>query len=49
MRTAFALLVVFIPAIVVGDEHGAGITLNSPTELKWQAGPPSLPKGGKLE
>jgi len=44
-----------IPAILIGlaclakgDEHGAGISLHPPAELKWQDGPPSLPKGAKI-
>jgi hypothetical protein len=31
-----------------GDEHGAGISLHPSAELKWQDGPPSLPKGAKI-
>src|SRR5437588_12666370 len=30
------------------QEHSAGIVLNPPDGLKWQAGPPSLPKGAKI-
>jgi quercetin dioxygenase-like cupin family protein len=41
---AFGLLAGFSLA----DEHDAGITLNTPDKLKWQDGPPSLPKGAKI-
>src|SRR5438270_13700686 len=30
------------------QEHSAGIVLNPPDGLKWQAGPPSLPKGAQI-
>ena len=35
-------------AQAVADEPGRGITLHPAAEIKWQDGPPSLPKGAKL-
>lgn len=34
--------------ITVGNGHGEGIALNMPDDLRWQDGPPSLPKGAKI-
>jgi quercetin dioxygenase-like cupin family protein len=30
------------------EEHGAGIAIHAPDKLKWQDGPPSLPKGAQI-
>jgi quercetin dioxygenase-like cupin family protein len=48
VRILFALLVVFAFSVARGQEHGAGIVLNQPGELKWQSGPASLPKGAQI-
>ena len=45
--TAAAICLSFL-APAFADEHGAGITLNIPGELKWNDGPPSLPKGAQF-
>lgn len=49
MRTvAFA---VFCIALLPGDshaQHGEGIVLIVPEKTRWQAGPPSLPKGAQI-
>jgi len=37
-----------LSTIAAGNEHGEGITLNTPNDLRWQDGPPSLPKGAKI-
>ena len=45
---AIATCLAWISSAGVANEHGPGITLNSPSELKWQDGPPSLPKGAQI-
>jgi quercetin dioxygenase-like cupin family protein len=47
---AFVVGTVFVlfAGAAFAEEHGAGITLNTPDALKWQDGPPSLPKGAKI-
>jgi quercetin dioxygenase-like cupin family protein len=47
MRYAAAMLCL-LPALAIADDHGGGIVLNPPDGLKWQAGPPSLPKGAQI-
>ena len=37
-----------LASLVRADEHGEGIVLNIPGQMKWQDGPPSLPKGAKI-
>jgi hypothetical protein len=34
--------------VTVGQDHGEEIVLNTPDRMKWQDGPPSLPKGAKI-
>jgi len=49
MRTVVCLSVWgLLAGVSLADEHGEGISLHSPAELKWQAGPPSLPKGAQI-
>jgi len=48
MRILFALCFAALVSTARADEHEAGITLNLPAALKWQDGPPSLPKGAKI-
>ena len=43
-----AAVLCLLPALALADEHGDGIVLNQPNSLKWQAGPPSLPKGAQI-
>lgn len=46
-----ALLLASLPVLLnmaLADEHGKGIVLNSPAQLQWKAGPPSLPKGAQI-
>src|SRR6478672_3529353 len=38
----------WLAGITIAADHGEGISLNRPAELKWQDGPPSLPKGAKI-
>jgi quercetin dioxygenase-like cupin family protein len=38
----------FIGSATLAQEHDKGIVLNTPDELKWKAGPPSLPKGAQM-
>lgn len=47
-RLVSAVLVVLLAGTALAQEHGEGITLNPPDKLKWQDGPPSLPKGAKI-
>ncbi len=44
--TVVSLVVFSGPAL--GDDHAEGIVLNTPAEMKWRDGPPSLPKGAKI-
>jgi len=44
----YLVICVTLVGVTVADEHGEGISLHSPAELKWQDGPPSLPKGAKI-
>jgi hypothetical protein len=50
MRTPVATLcfVISIASLAHAQEHAEGIVLNVPDRLKWQAGPPSLPKGAQI-
>jgi hypothetical protein len=48
MRTLIVGAIVVLAGITFADGHGAGITLNPPNALKWQVGPPSLPKGAQI-
>src|SRR5438132_13441276 len=34
--------------VAFSDEHRAGLSLHPPSEIKWQEGPPSLPKGAQI-
>ena len=48
-----AILITILGMALVGkvagaEEHGAGETIHSPDQIKWQAGPPSLPPGAKF-
>ena len=47
MRTCLSLALILASSIAIAAHH-AGITLNPPDGLKWQAGPPSLPKGAQI-
>jgi len=47
MRTAVAVAICLSTAAIAQD-HGRGIVLNQPDSLKFQAGPPSLPKGAQI-
>ena len=38
----------WLAGMSIAADHGEGISLNRPAELKWQDGPPSLPKGAKI-
>jgi hypothetical protein len=42
------LAIIVIPLTGLVDEHAAGIVLNQTHALKWQAGPPSRPKGAQI-
>lgn len=46
MRALVCFLI--LVGVSIADDHGEGITLNPPDSLKWQDGPPSLPKGAKI-
>jgi hypothetical protein len=48
VRLVSAVVVVLWAVTALAQEHGEGITLNPPDKLKWQDGPPSLPKGAKI-
>jgi quercetin dioxygenase-like cupin family protein len=48
MRASIVGTVVLFSAVALADEHGEGIKLNDPAELKWKDGPPSLPKGAQI-
>src|SRR5207249_7458094 len=52
MKTAFFILVLTIGILKTGwaqDSHGAaGPAIHSPGQIKWQDGPPSLPRGAKF-
>jgi len=50
MRYTFliAAILIGLSCLAKGDDHAAGISLHPPAELKWQDGPPSLPKGAKI-
>ena len=45
---AFCAALFMASAIVVAQEHGEGIVLNIPDQVKWKDGPPSLPKGAQM-
>lgn len=48
-RPSFIVLAILALVRVSGaDDHGEGISLHRPRELKWQPGPPSLPKGAHI-
>src|SRR5687767_8325159 len=47
MRTCLSIALVLASSLSIAADH-AGITLNQPDNLKWQDGPPSLPKGAKI-
>jgi hypothetical protein len=34
--------------VAIAEDRGKGIVLNPPTQLQWQPGPPSLPKGAQM-
>src|SRR4249920_3578966 len=46
-RTLLAIAIA-LPLTALAQDHGAGIVLSPPDSLKWQAGPPSLPKGAQI-
>jgi hypothetical protein len=49
MRTIIAAtLLLSLSGRCLADEHGEGIVLNIPDQMKWQDGPASLPKGAKI-
>ncbi len=51
MRVFFCVtffIATVLAGFAAGDEHGEGISLYSPGKLKWQDGPPSLPKGAQI-
>jgi quercetin dioxygenase-like cupin family protein len=48
MRAMIVGTIGLFSAVAFADEHGEGITINPPTELKWQDGPPSLPKRAQI-
>src|SRR5262245_7449553 len=48
MRVCICVLIALGSTQAMAQEHGAGIKLNQAGELKWQAGPPSLPKGAQI-
>jgi quercetin dioxygenase-like cupin family protein len=47
MSTALCVSLLLASSVLAQD-HGSGIVLNQPDTLKWQAGPPSLPKGAQI-
>lgn len=47
MRT-LSLALALLATFALADDHGEGITLNIPSEMKWKDGPPSLPKGAQI-
>ena len=50
MRTAnlFVLILLAVASTDLAEGHGEGISLHPPQEMKWQQGPPSLPKGAQI-
>jgi len=48
----FTIAAICFAALLMGisfaDEHGEGISIHAPDKLKWQEGPPSLPKGAQI-
>jgi quercetin dioxygenase-like cupin family protein len=44
---AFCVVLVFTGLMSAG-EHGEGIAIHAPDKVKWQEGPPSLPKGAQV-
>src|ERR1043165_8491705 len=48
MRTIAVAAWIFLAGTLIADEHRQGISLNRPENLKWQDGPPSLPKGAQI-
>ena len=50
MRTAslIVLSVLIFARTALAEDHSEGISLHPPQEVKWQQGPPSLPKGAKI-
>ena len=51
MRTCLAVaLLMAVPLIRIArcEEHAQKISLHPPDQLKWQDGPPSLPRGVKI-
>lgn len=42
------LVMALVTASSYGDEHEDGIALFPVSEIKWKAGPPSLPKGAEI-
>ena len=49
MRTILCVAIALLAGATFSQEHEPeGITLNRPDKLKWQAGPPSLPKGAQI-
>ena len=49
MRFFLCLAVcIILSGASIADEHGKSITLNLPVDVKWNDGPPSLPKGAKI-
>lgn len=43
-----SIVLALLTTVAFADDHGEGITLNIPSEMKWKAGPPSLPKGAQI-
>ena len=48
-----AILITILGLALVGkvgaaEEHGGGETIHVPDQIKWQAGPPSLPPGSQV-
>jgi hypothetical protein len=51
MRSIFATTLctaVLLASSALAQRHGDGIVLNLPDKVKWQDGPPSLPKGSQI-
>src|SRR5687768_2349738 len=49
MRTCLCITALMsLAGFTLANEHGEGITLNQPDSVKWQDGPPSLPKGAQI-
>jgi hypothetical protein len=48
LMIAAICIAALLKGIASAEEHGEAISIHAPDKVKWQDGPPSLPKGVKI-